>query len=145
MTRSDLRDARCAECGARCVPGLSHMEHNAGWKKKLLRWDWHEVVLDGYPGWDLVDAPRGEAKHPPFVRLSIRNKTDKSSLDISREFDDVAVGRFYSRDWTDSSRGWTDSGLPFVDDGEVYSAGWWFQKREDAYAFIRKYGGSAES
>ena len=28
--------------------------------------------------------------------------------------------------------------------GEVYDAGWWFQKREDAYAFIKRYGGVAE-
>lgn len=27
LGRSDLRDARCAECGARCVPGQSHLEH----------------------------------------------------------------------------------------------------------------------
>lgn len=61
---------------------------------------------------------------------------DKSSLDISREFDDIAVGRFYSRDWT-------RSGSPFVSKGDVYDAGWWFQKREDAHTFIRRYGGVA--
>lgn len=132
--RADLRDARCAECGARCVPGQSHLEHNAGWRKKLLMWDWHEVQLAGYPDWDLVE---GYEKHPPFVKLAIRNKIDKSSEDISREFDDVAVGRFYSRDWS-------RDGSVFVGKGEVYDAGWWFQKREDAYEFIKRYGGVAE-
>ncbi len=28
--RADLRDARCVECGARCIPGQTHLEHNAG-------------------------------------------------------------------------------------------------------------------
>jgi hypothetical protein len=135
-SRSDLRDARCTECGARCVPGQSHAEHNAGWNKKLLMWDWHEVQLDGYPGWDLVDPGSGHGKHPPFIKLAICNKIDKSSEDISREFDDVATGRFYSRDWS-------RNGSCGVGEGEFYDAGWWFQKREDAYEFIRLYGGIA--
>jgi hypothetical protein len=133
--RADLRDAICAECGARCVPGQTHLEHSAGWKKKLLMWDWHDVSFDGYPGWDLVES--AGQKHPPFVRLTICNKVDKSSEDITREFDDVATGKFYSRDWS-------QSGLPYVSDGEVYEAGWWFQKRGDAYEFIKRYGGCAE-
>lgn len=132
--RADLRDARCGECGARCIPGQTHLEHNAGWKKKLLMWDWYDVAHDGYPGWDLVAPGGGNDRHPPFVKLAIKNKTDKSSEDISREFDDVAVGRFYSRDWS-------REGSPFVRDGEVYDAGWWFQKREDAYTFVKLYGG----
>lgn len=131
--RSDLRDARCPECGARCVPGQSHLEHNAGWNKKLLMWDWHEIALEGYPGWDLVES--GGQKHPPFVKLAIKNKVNKSSTDIDREFDDIAIGRFYSRDWS-------RDGSPFVRKGEVYDAGWWFQKREDAYTFIKRYGGT---
>lgn len=134
--RSDLRDARCAECGARCIPGQTHLEHNAGWRKKLLMWDWHEVAIEGYPGWDLVDPRGGWPKHPPFVKLAIQNKVGKSSEDITREFDDVATGRFYSRDWS-------ADGSPFVGDGEWYDAGWWFQKREDAYEFIKRYGGTA--
>lgn len=132
MSRADLRDALCEECGVRCVPGQSHLEHNAGWKKKLLSWDWYDVVGDMYADWDLTDSG-----HPPFVKLLIRNKTDKSSADITREFDDIAQGRFYTRDWT-------SSGLPFVDVGEVYTAGFWFQKREDAYEFVKRYGGTAE-
>lgn len=134
--RADLRDARCAECGARCVPGQTHLEHNAGWIKKLLMWDWHEVSLNGYPGWDMVDPGGGYDPHPPFVKLAIRNNVDKSSGDISREFDDIATGRFYSRDWS-------REGSVFVGDGEIYDAGWWFQKREDAYTFIKMYGGVA--
>lgn len=97
-------------------------------------WDWHEVALAGYPGWDLMESK--DEKHPPFVKLSIRNKIDKSSEDITRELDDVATGRFYSRDFS-------LSGSPCVGDGELYEAGWWFQRREDAYEFIKCYGGVA--
>jgi hypothetical protein len=133
--RADLRDARCSECGARCLPGETHAEHNAGWLKKVLMWDWHELALEGYPGWDLVES--GGEKHPPFVKLSIRNGKDKSSEDITREFDDVAKGRFYGRDWS-------HSGSPFVRKGEVYDAGWWFEKREDAIEFMKRYGSTAQ-
>lgn len=134
MSRADLRDAICAECDARCVPGETHLEHNAGWKKKVLMWDWHEISLNNYPGWDLVDS---DPKHPPFVKLAIKNKVDKSSLDISREFDNIAMGRFYFRDFSRDNSS-------YVGENEIYDAGWWFQKREDAYTFIKLYGGTAE-
>jgi hypothetical protein len=132
--RSDLRDATCAECGARCIPGQSHLEHNAGWRKNVLSWDWYKIQADGYPGWDLVDSVEGG--RPPLVRLTIKNKVDRSSEDISKEFDDVAVGRFYWRDWS-------QSGSVFVEPGELYESGWCFQKRQDAYEFVRRYGGRA--
>lgn len=135
--RADLRDATCAECGARCVPGQSHLEHNAGWRKKVLMWDWHEIALAGYPGWDLVDPGAGYEKRPPFVKLAIRNKVDKDSDDIDREFDDIATGKFYSRDFS-------RDGSVYVGEGEYYDAGWWFQKRADAYTFMKLYGGHAE-
>jgi hypothetical protein len=135
--RSDLRDALCAECGASCIPGQTHLEHNAGWRKKVLMWDWHEIVMDGYPLWDLVESGNGHEKHPPFVRLAIKNKVDKSSEDITREFDDISMGMFYSRDFS-------RDGSVSVSDGEYYDAGWWFQKREDAYAFVKRYGGVPE-
>jgi hypothetical protein len=134
-SRADLRDAICGDCGARCIPGQTHVEHNGGWLKKLLMWDWHEACCKNYPGWDLVES--GGTRHPPFVKLVIRNKKDKSSEDITREWDDLAKGRFYSRDWT-------DSGIPFVSDGEVYTAGFWFEKKEDAYEFVKRYGGTPE-
>jgi hypothetical protein len=100
-------------------------------------WDWHELAMEGYQGWDLVDPGGGHPKHPPFVKLAIKNKVDKSSEAITQEFDDVATGKFYSRDFS-------RTGSVGVSDGEYYDAGWWFQKREDAYTFIRRYGGTAE-
>lgn len=107
--------------------------NNAGWKRKVLMWDWHKLLFDGYPGWDLVDSPEGP--HPPFVKLERRGHIDKTSTDIDREFDDIATGRFYSRDWT-------SDGIPFVVKGEVYYSGRWFQKHDDALKFMSIYGGN---
>lgn len=90
--------------------------------------------MGGYQGWDLVES-NGE-KHPPFVRLAIRNTVDKSSSVISVEFDGLAKGQFYFRERS-------LDGSMFVGEGETYNTEWWFQKREDAYEFIKRYGGVA--
>lgn len=134
LTRSDLRDARCSECGARCIPGQTHPEHNLGWRKKVLSCDWYDLCLHKpmYPGWDLVAIGGGYDPEPPSVELHLRNKVDKSSDDICKEFDDIATGRFYQKEWVDGG-GWS------VAEGEVYHAKWWFEKREDAYLFARTY------
>jgi hypothetical protein len=29
------------------------MSDNAGWLKKMLMWDWHEICLDSFPGWEI--------------------------------------------------------------------------------------------
>lgn len=134
--RADLRDARCNECGARCIPGETHLEHNGGWKKKVLMWDYSEIQLAGYPEWDLVDPGGGWPKHPPCVTLAIKNKVDKDSYTIAQEFDEVAIGKFY---YNERSR----DGSCSVAEGEIFDAHFHFQKREDAYAFIKRYGGMA--
>ena len=104
------------------------------WRKKLLAQEWCKVWQDDYRGWTLVESDG--KKRPLFVKLAIRNKIDKSSKEICREFDDVAEGKFYSRDWS-------SNGSVYVNEGEVYDSGWWFQKLEDAYEFVRRYGGAA--
>ena len=95
-------------------------------------WNWHWTSLDGWPGWDIVGE--GHERHPPFVELTIRNGEDRPSLDISREWDDLATGLFYNRDWT-------EDGIPFVRDGEIYRAGFWFEKTSDRDEFVKRYGG----
>jgi hypothetical protein len=136
LSRQDLRDARCTECGARCIPGQTHLEHNLGWKKRVFTSDFIEIALKGFPGWDLVDAGTGRKPEPPSVALAIRSGGDKSSLEICREFDDVAVGRFHEKNLP-------RDGSVFVREGEVYDAKWYFEKRTDAYVFARRYGGRA--
>lgn len=135
---NDTRTAICQECGAKCLPGQTHLEHNAGWKKKMLSWDWHEMLAINFPKYwpdgDIILNPDG-VQHPPFVKLAICNKKDKSSTDIDREFDDIATGKFYSRDFS-------RNGSCCVGNHEWYDAGWWFQKLEDMFTFIKKYGGT---
>jgi hypothetical protein len=116
----------CGRCAA--------VDDNGGWIKRLLMWNWHWTSLDGWPGWDVVNA--GDAKHPPYVELRIVKDTGKSSQMIASEWDDVATGLFYSRDFT-------DDGLPYVRAGDTYRAGFWFQKTADRDAFIQRYGGTA--
>lgn len=60
---------------------------------------------------------------------------DKSSRDIAIEFDDIAQGHFYYRDWTGSS-------LPFVSGDELYASGFWFEFESDAYRFVKLYRGN---
>lgn len=111
------------------------MSDNAGWLKYVLMWDWHEIALAGYPCWDLEGAP-GKC-HPPYASLDVVNGKRKSSRDIAAEWDDLAVGRFYYRDWT-------DSGTPFVRKGETYHSGFWFEKIADRDRFVERYGAKKE-
>lgn len=105
------------------------MAENGGWNKYVLVWDWHDIALSGYPGWDLT-----ERKHPPFVTFAIEHKFGRSSRDIAVEFDDIAEGRFYYRDWT-------NDGIPTVSDNEIYYTGFWFQKTSDRDRFVELYRG----
>jgi hypothetical protein len=105
----------------------------------FIDWDWNRLVpssvfykesLDGYPVWD-----RYASGSCHFVMLEIVHQQDKPSRDIAIEFDDIAEGHFYYRDWTGSS-------LPFVDSSELYASGYWFELASDAYKFVELYGGS---
>ena len=134
---TDWRSATCAECGAKCLEGQTHVEHNAGWLKRMLMLDYTDLALNGYPGWETKDQGGGWGKAPPTVHLAIKNKVDKSSDDIACEWDDVSEGRFYNRD---QSR----DGYVFVGEGEYYDAYFYFQKLSDAVAFMKRYGGSVQ-
>lgn len=124
-----LRDGRpcCHRCGG--------VDDNAGWKRKVLMWNWHQITLAEWPGWDLIGF-RPEW-HPPFVELTIVNGKDKPSRDIANEWDDLATGLFYCRDWS-------LDGSVSVCDGETYRAGFWFERVADRDAFLAKYGGVAK-
>lgn len=123
-----LHDGRpkCLRCGV--------IDSNAGWIKRLLMWNWHWCSLDGWPGWHIIGE--GHEKHPPFVQLTITSGEGKSSHTIASEWDDLAKGLFYHRDWT-------DSGIPCVSKNEQYRAGFWFEKIEDRDAFVARFGGCA--
>lgn len=112
----------CERCGL--------VDDNAGWINKVLMMNWHLLSLDGWPGWDCV--VHGEGKAPSFVKLRLCVGKTPSSTAIDREWDDLAEGLFYSRDWT-------STGSPFVRHGEEYSAGFWFEKADDRDRFMMRY------
>lgn len=107
-------------------------EDNGGWLKKLLMWDWHDICLKGWPGWELDPS----TKAPHFTNLTVTHKSSKSSRDRAIEFDDLSEGRFYYRDWT-------DSGLPFVEEGEVYRSQFCFEKKADKEKFDKTLNGKS--
>lgn len=91
---------------------------NAGWKKKLLMWNWHSHSLDGYPGWQAEKEEYGRPV-PAYAKLEHINKKTKSSDDLCNAWDDVAEVDFYQRDYS-------YDGSVFVGDGDKYGSGWWF-------------------
>lgn len=105
------------------------MDNKWDWLKMIPSWDWHKLVLAGWPGW-VVDNALGE---PNFATLEIVKGTDKSSRDIAIEWDDLSEGQFYYRDYTKSS-------LPFIDEGEMYKSIFCFQYLRDAVKFCEVYG-----
>jgi hypothetical protein len=114
--------------GKTAVVGAGPMA-DLGWKRYVGTQDWFCVVLDGFPGWELNPATR----EPYRADLSVTKGRDRHSRDIAVEFDEIATGPFYWRDWT-------DDGLPFVSDGETYRSAFWFARRADFDVFVKKYG-----
>lgn len=92
-----------------------HEIDNAGWRHKLLSWNFNMHAIDGYPEWEIE-----REKSPAFVKLThVRGKGAVESSALANAWDDVATVDFYQRDWT-------DDGIPFVRSGETYWSGWWF-------------------
>ncbi len=98
------------------------------WNRKVPMWDWHTLQIHGYPGWELETHSDGE--HPAFFHLSCVVGDGPQSRELAVEFDDIAQGQFYYRDWT-------DDGIPFVRDKETYQARFWFQKSSDRERFAK--------
>lgn len=97
------------------------------------QWDWNHFI----PVWDFprLSARWQKVNHTdcPFVSLAMK-RGYVDSRKIAIEFDDIATGKCYYRDWT-------ESGLPFVNEGETYQSGFWFEKLSDAQEFQKRYGG----
>ena len=102
---------------------------NAGWRHRLLVWNWHAHSLDGYPGWETSEG------HPAFVKLAHKrggSDADVESHKIAARWDDVATVDFYQRDWT-------EDGIPFVLEGGTYWSGWWFATVAERDRFLEWY------
>lgn len=109
------------------------MSDNAGWLKKMLVWDWTDVVLAKYQGWQIdMEQKRWPDRTPAFVKLTHVRRSSRHEVEsrvLCVAWDDVAEVRFYQRDWT-------DDGIPFVRDGDTYWSGWWFQTCTDRDRFL---------
>lgn len=103
------------------------------WLKYVYMWDWHELSLAGWPGWERsADDPSS----PPSVSLEfVMGKDGRSpSHKLASEWDDVAECHFYWRDWT-------TSGLPCVGKDETFRSRFWFQTAAEAERFKEFAGG----
>lgn len=134
---TDWRNATCNECGAKCHEGETHLQHNAGWRMKVLSWDFSDIQMKNYPGWETKEQGGGWGMRPPYVELRHINGKGKSSEEVQLEWDDIARCKFYSRDIS-------DDGSCCVAKGDGYGSAWYFQKRDDAVAFAKKYGGCVQ-
>jgi hypothetical protein len=109
-----------------------HEVDNAGWKHKLLMWNWHSHAMDGYPGWEQATVEY-DRPCPAFAKLTHKmGKGDPESSKLCNAWDDVAAVGFYQRDWT-------DDGIPFVNKDEVYWSGWWFETIAERDRFLAWY------
>jgi len=109
-----------------------HQWMNGGWNRMFFTGAFTKIVLAGYPGWETLNDK------PCFVMFELvnvanDNKPPKSHA-MALEFDDIAAGTFYYRDWT-------SSGIPVLCDGETYWSGFSFQFRDDAVMFQEMFGG----
>jgi hypothetical protein len=111
-----------------------HEIDNAGWKHKMLMWNWHSHSIEGYSGWE-IEKREYDMPVPAFVKLTHRHSKDGGDVESStlcNEWDDIAEADFYQRDWT-------DDGIPFVREGETYWSGWWFATIAERDRFVKWY------
>lgn len=100
---------------------------NMGWRRLLPSDIYHKLSLSDYPTFDIND----ENDQPYFLRCYFVSGTGESSRSVAIEFDDVATGAFYYRDYT--------GGLPFIYAGDEYVSVFTFQLKEDYKEFIAMY------
>jgi hypothetical protein len=101
-----------------------HEIDSAGWRHKLLMWNWHNHAMDGYPA--------GISNTRSRLRSSSSHKRGKAKLSLgscANAWDDIAEVDFYQRDWT-------DDGIPSVGKGGMYWSGWWFATIAERDRFV---------
>src|SRR6478736_2457300 len=63
----------------RQAEAAGHEVDNAGWKHKMLMWNFHSHSMDGYPGWE-VESMEYDRPVPAFTKLAhTRAKGDVES------------------------------------------------------------------
>lgn len=109
----------------RAAIDAGHTVDNAGWRHRMLMWNFNNHALDGYPGWEIE-----RERSPAFVKLEhVRGVGEVESHALAAAWDDIAEVDFYQRDWT-------DDGLPMVREGETYWSGWWFATVAERDRFV---------
>lgn len=125
------RFAAYVDC-RRAVAEAGHELSNAGWRRKLLSWNWHSLSFNNYEHFEIENpsASRWD-RHPAFVKLEHRRNKyhEVESRELATAWDDVAEVDFYQRDWT-------SDGIPFVNGDEVYWSGWWFATLAERDRFL---------
>lgn len=117
-----------------------HEIDNAGWKHKLLMWNWHSHCMDGYPGWEIENPGETDkhSRHPAYAKLTHINKKTKGSDELCNAWDDIAEADFYQRDYS-------YDGSVFVSEGDAYGSGWWFETIAERDRFLKWQEGWAGS
>jgi hypothetical protein len=90
--------------------------------KELNTSEFYDLCNKNFPKWNKV------GDDVCFVMLELTKGKFASSY-LASEFENMATGDFYYRDWTKST-------LPFVDEGEVYWSGFSFQYLADGKKFL---------
>lgn len=131
-----------AECVA-AARANGHEVDNAGWRRKMLSWNFTSHSLDDYPGWEHEDVSRPDRPKPAYVRLAHTRGPSGSAVEsttLCQGWDDIAEADFYQRDHT-------SDGIPWCSEGEVYWSSWWFAKiaeRDRFVAWVRSLGAIVE-
>ena len=97
------------------------------WAKMIPSWDYHALASVGWPGWEKRNS------EPDSVALAFTHDGESfRSRDIAIEWDDLAEGQFYYRDYTADA-------MPFVGAGDKYESIFVFQLLRDAEKFRERY------
>lgn len=96
---------------------------NWDWDKMIPGFDYHKLAVLDWPGWDKINEGC-----PAYVQFVCVKGNGQSSREVAIEFDDMAEGQFYYRDFT-------NSGLPFVEKNESYRSLFVFQRFSDFEKF----------
>ena len=95
------------------------MDNGWDWNKMLASWDYHTLSLDNWLGWEKADN-----NEPYYLNLKFTYGEENSSRNWAVQWDDLAQGNFWYRDYT-------ESGTPFLEKNDTYESIFAFQFKAD--------------
>lgn len=96
-----------------------------GWNYYTGAKEWLDILFAKFPTWDK------EGPLPPEVDLTFTLGTGSQSIDVAREWDDIAAHDFY---WEDIGAS-TDMHGRFWREGDEYIGRFFFQRKSEAERF----------